>query len=232
MRNLALNYAARCPRCALPPRWCICAGEQKIASTVSVDLLTHKREVFRSSSSGNLIKRIFSNARQHVWHNDQSPLPSNVLRPAHEVWILHPHGEPLPSTANPASTQVILLDGSWSEVRSIAHSVGSWGRLIQLPMHGPSRFWLRAKQDNERYSTAEALLFLLDALGLQQERDVLRVQFELHVYAHLRARGKPALAEQFLEESVLPHTLPKFLGELRNNQTAPTNSTCNRIDSP
>jgi DTW domain-containing protein len=218
MRDLARNYPNRCPHCALLPRWCICAGERRIESAIKIDLITHRREAFRSSSSGNLITRVFADARQHIWYGDKPLLREAIVRTDQEVWLLHPHGTPLANNVDASNAQVILLDGSWSEVSGITRTVASWGRLVQLPITGPSRFWLRAKQDHDRYSTAEALLFLLDTLGLHPERDALRVQFELHVYAHLRARGKTALAEQFLADSVIQHALPTFLSELQNKR--------------
>jgi DTW domain-containing protein len=224
MRDLARNYPNRCPHCALLPRWCICAAEQRIQTPLLIDLITHRREAFRSSSSGNLITRVFSNARQHIWYADKPVSRDTVVRTPQEVWFLHPHGTPLASNADASNAQVILLDGSWSEVSNIARAVAGWGQLVQLPITGPSRFWLRDKQDNDRYSTAEALLFLLDALNLPTERDALRVQFELHVYAHLRARGKTALAEQFLADSVIQHALPTFLSDLQNNQQELSNA--------
>jgi DTW domain-containing protein len=93
-----------------------------------------------------------------------------------------------------------------------------------LPLGGTSRFWLRAKQEGGRYSTAEALLFLLDSFGLDAQRDALQVQFELHVYANLRARGNTELAAQFLEESVLHAKLPEFMQQLQTRRPHPASN--------
>jgi DTW domain-containing protein YfiP len=82
-------------------------------------------------------------------------------------------------------------------------------------MSGESRFWLRAKHEAERFSTVEALLFLLDQLGLREASTALRAQFELLVYAALRARGRTDLAERFLENSILNTALPEQLAQLQ-----------------
>ncbi len=214
MRSVVLNATARCARCSMTSRWCICAAHADIHSPLQLDLLTHKRELFRPSSTGNLITRVFPAARRHVWYPEQPLAQAQVTVPEREVWVLHPNGLPAPAGAIPDKVQVLLLDGSWSESAGMARTVSSWGRLVQLPLGGTSRFWLRAKHEGGRYSTAEALLFLLDMFGLGAERDALRVQFELHVYANLRARGNTALAAQFLEESVIRSALPEFLAEL------------------
>jgi len=69
------------------------------------------------------------------------------------------------------------------------------------------------------YSTIEALLFLLSALGLSHVENPLRLQFELHVYAGLRARGAKADAEAFLADSPIREAFPALLHEL--NQRRP-----------
>jgi DTW domain-containing protein YfiP len=220
-RSVVLNATVRCPRCGLTPRWCICAAHAPIHTPFELALLTHKRELFRPSSTGNLITRIFPQARRHAWHPETPLAREQVTTPGREVWVLHPNGLPAPIDVAPEAVQVIMLDGSWSESAGMARTVSSWGRLVQLPLAGASRFWLRAKQEGGRYSTAEALLFLLDAFRLLEERDALRVQFELHVYANLRARGNLEQAAQFLEGSVIAGALPEFLAQLHMRRKHP-----------
>ena len=81
-------------------------------------------------------------------------------------------------------------------------------------MTGESRYWLRAQRDGGRFSTAEALLFLLRSFGLSAAHEALRVQFELHVYASLRARGRKEFAEEFLRESPVRTEFPDLLAQL------------------
>lgn len=217
-RSVVLNATARCSRCGLTPRWCICAAHADITIPLDLALLTHKRELFRPSSTGNLITRLFPAAGRHVWHPEQPLAREQVAAEKREVWILHPNGLPAPADVAPGDVQVVMLDGSWSESAGMARTVTSWGRLVQLPLAGTSRFWLRAKQEGGRYSTAEALLFLLDTFGLTAQRDALQVQFELHVYANLRARGNVGLAAQFLQDSIIARELPDFLAQLHQRR--------------
>jgi len=217
-RSVVLNATARCRRCGLTPRWCICAAQVAIDTPFELALLTHRREMFRPSSSGNLIARVFPAAQRHVWEPERPLARAAVVNPARDVWVLHPNGLPAPHGMAPADVQVVLLDGSWSESAGMARTVSSWGRLVQLPLSGTSRFWLRAKQDGGRYSTAEALLCLLDLFGLEAQREALRVQFELHVYANLRARGNAELAGAFLRDSIVGTALPEFIADLQRRR--------------
>lgn len=174
----------------------------------------HHRERFRPSSTGNLINRVIPQSRFHLWRRERGMTAAEVRVPGRDLWILHPHGTPAPSGVAPESVQVLLLDGSWSETSAMAQEIGSWGRLVSLPMAGDSRYWLRAQQDGGRFSTIEALLFVLRRFELAEAHDALELQFELHVYASLRARGRRELAAEFLLQSPLRLALPELLAQM------------------
>ncbi len=218
MRSVILKPTPRCARCQLPPRWCICAAHRDIRCPLQIDLLMQRRERFRPSSTGNLIARVFPEARLHLWSHERQPTAAEVTVPGRDVWILHPHGRPAPAGVEAGSIQLVLLDGSWSETSAMARAVTSWGRLVSLPMTGESRFWLRDQQEGGRFSTAEALLFVLGALGLPAQHEQLRVQFELHVYASLRARGRIDTAAEFLASSLIGTALPELLAQLHTRR--------------
>jgi DTW domain-containing protein YfiP len=219
LRHIVLHAAARCPGCQLRPRWCICAGQQEVSLDLDVDLLVHFREQHRPSSTGNLIKRVVPSARQHVWRRERKMTAADIQRPGRELWILHPRGEPVPANVAPSSVQILLLDGSWREAAVMADEIASWGRTISLPAIGESRYWLRHQADDRRYSTIEALMVLVQAFGLDDAHEKLRRQFELHVYASLRARGQKELATKYLEESPVPAAFPELLAWLNERRT-------------
>lgn len=182
----------------------------------------HHRERFRPSSTGNLVERLFPESRLHVWRRERRMTADEVRVPGRELWILHPNGSPPREGVSAENVQVLLLDGSWSETSAMAQEIGAWGQLVSLPMAGESRYWLRAQQDGGRFSTVEALLFLLQRFGLDDTHEALRVQFELHVYASLRSRGRRDLADDFLRESPLGAALPDVLAELNRRRPRPS----------
>lgn len=214
MRSVVLKTSVRCPRCCLNPRWCVCPAFRAVTCPLEIDVLIHHREQFRPSSTGNLIQRVIPASRQHVWRRERHLSAAELQRPGRELWILHPHGAPAPSGVTATSVQVVLLDGSWRETSAMAQEVSGWGRMVSLPMQGEGRYWLRAQADAGRFSTVEALLFLFASFGLTREYEALRLQFELHVYAALRARGHKAAAEEFLRTSPVLGAFPDFLAEL------------------
>ncbi len=213
-RSVVLKKTPRCPGCQLAPRWCICAGLREVESPLRVDVLQHYMESYRPSSTGHLLQRVMPGTGRHIFRAERPVGRADIVQPGRELWILHPHGEPLPANTDPAGLQVLLLDGTWVQAAEMARLTGSWGRRVSLPMRGRSRYWLRAQSGEGRFSTAEALLFLLGALGLADAQAGLQVQFELHVYASLCARGHKQLAADYLADSPVRAALTEVLGKL------------------
>lgn len=213
-RSVVTEGAPRCERCRYSPRWCICEGFRPLALPVRVDVLIHHREFWRPTSTGRLINRVIPASHGHVFRHDLPLNRAAIVQPDRELWVLHPKGEALPSDRPPENVQVLLLDGSWREAARMLQGVERWGRAVSLPMTGPSRYLLRDQQSAGHYSTVEALLFLLEAFGLRAEHAQLRLQFELHVYAGLRARGEKAAAERFLADSPVREAFPELLAKL------------------
>jgi DTW domain-containing protein YfiP len=218
MRRITAGLTKRCPRCHLTTRWCVCPGQRDVQCPLAIDVLIHHRESHRPTSTGNLIRRIVPESRLHVWRHDIPMAVALVQRPGRELWVLHPHGRPAPVGVPPEQVQVVLLDGVWAEAANMARAVTGWGRLVSLPMTGESRYWLRAQQDGGRFSTIEALLHLLRDFGLREAEREINLQFELHVYAALRARGLKEKAEAFLRDSPITAAFPELLARLHERR--------------
>lgn len=174
----------------------------------------HHMEQWRPSSTGHLVHRVIPSAGLHVYRRERPLEPEAILQPGKTLWILHPLGEPLPSAAPPAGLQVLLLDGTWRQAGEMMRAVERWGHKVCLPMSGESRYWLRSQAGERKFSTVEALMFLLSALGLHEAQAQLRRQFELHVYAGLSARGEKYAAAEYLADSPVRAAFPELLADL------------------
>jgi DTW domain-containing protein YfiP len=175
----------------------------------------HHSEAWRPSSTGHLIQRVFPESRQFRFHHDAPIDPATVRLPGKELWVLHPLGETLPTDRPPEEIQVLLLDGTWAQARDMMRATEGWGRRVRLPLSGKSRYWLRSQQsDAGRFSTVEALLSLIQSLGLRETHTALQLQFELHVYAGLRARGRRIEAETYLADSPVLAAFPEVIHAL------------------
>lgn len=181
----------------------MCAALRTAECAARVDVLMHFMESYRPSSTGHLIKRVLPASGQHLWRKERALTAAEIAAPGREMWILHPQGEAPPGEADPARVQLVLLDGSWVQANDMARAITAWGRRINLPLAGASRYWLRAQAGAGRHSTVEALLAALEHLGCRATAAVLRAQFELHVHASLLARGHKTRAADYLATSTV-----------------------------
>ncbi len=221
-RSVVLGGTHRCARCQLAPRWCICDGLAPLDLPLQVEVLIHHREYWRPTSTGRLIDRLIPSARTQVFRHETPPTRDALVQPGRELWVLHPRGEPLPPhLPPPTEVQLLLLDGNWRESLRMLHTVETWGRRVCLPMTGAGRYWLRGVQGPGHYSTIEALLFLMQALGMVEAEAHLRKQFELHVYAGLRARGAKGPAAEYLATSPIRDAFPELLQHLEHPSGRP-----------
>ena len=183
-----------------------------------MDVLIHRREFWRPTSTGRLINRVMPSSHGHVYSHDIPLVREAIVQPDRTLWILHPLGGPPPAGVAPASLQVLLLDGSWREAARMRKAVEPWGRLVSLPLAGPSRYRLRNQPADGMYSTVEALAILCGTVGLTEAAAQLRIQFELHVYAGLRSRGAIQKAAEFLAQSPLREALPDLMRDLQQRR--------------
>lgn len=216
-RSVVLAGAVRCPRCSLPPRWCICDMLPLVETQLAVQVLIHRLEQCRPSSTGKLVGRAVDGAICHVYQRGNRFFPSlgypdDALDPERELWVLHPSGDPLPASAAADDTMpqawpvVLLLDGSWRQAGEMLASLHGRGRCMRLSAAAttaPSRYWLRDQAKPEQLCTAEALIGVFETVGESAASRHLRLHFELHVYATLRVRGHRELAERYLGHSPL-----------------------------
>ena len=226
-RSVVYAGTARCERCLLPPRWCVCAGSAEVPCPLTVDILMHQREQWRPTSTGKLIQRVVPGVRTHVLLKDRPLERSEVLRLGKPLWILHPRGEELVAGSDLArgalDAQILLLDGSWGEASTMLKLTEGWGRPVSVRLSGRSRYWLREQQGDGHHSTIEALLGVFATLGMTEAEAVLRRNFELHVYASLRGRGHKIQAAEYLAGSPIRADLREFLSSL--NERRPNESS-------
>ena len=196
-RSVVSKASLRCSGCAQIPRWCICDAMRQLVLPLDLAVMIHHAEFYKPTSTGQLIHRIFPASDLILFKHD-IPLPeSSLVKQDRELLILHPFGESLSPFEDLSQSRFLLLDGNWSQAAGMLKRFDYLGRKVSLPMQGASRFWLREKQAGTRYSTIEALIFLLNHFGHLELAKQCQVIFERHVYAGLLARGKKELAAEY-----------------------------------
>jgi DTW domain-containing protein YfiP len=201
-----------------------------VTTRLDVQMLIHRLEQCRPSSTGTLVGRVVTGAVCHVYQRgnrffEARGFPADALEPGRELWVLHPSGDPLPEPAPPPQPlpAVLVLDGSWRQAGEMLASVQHRGRCVRLPdtaTSEPSRYWLRNQAQPEQLCTAEAVMAVFRALGESDAGRRLRLHFELHVYATLLVRGHRELAERYLGHSPLLTEAPDALARLHARRGA------------
>jgi DTW domain-containing protein YfiP len=233
-RSVVRAGAARCPRCCLQPRWCICDVLPQVATDLPVHVFIHRHEHAKPSSTGRLVTRAVTGVTSRIYQRQSrffpaAGFPVEALAAGRELWILHPSGEPLPlaadrgDAATPARPQILLLDATWRQAGEMLRTVEGLGRCVRLPDSSaePSRYWLRDQPARSHLSTAEALMAIFRALGETAAEHRLRLHFELHVYAMLLSRGRRESAERYLGHSPLLAELPDVVDALAQGVRTP-----------
>ncbi len=226
-RSVVLAGAARCQRCCLQPRWCICDALPPVAAALPVHVFIHRHEHEKPSSTGRLVARAVTGVTSRIYQRQSrffpaAGFPSESLEADRALWILHPNGGPWPlatgRAADPPSPlpQVLLLDGTWRQAGEMLRTVEGMGRCVRLPESDArsSRYWLREQAGATHLSTAEALVCLLEAVGDAAAAERLRLHFELHVFATLLSRGRREMAERYLGDSPLLAAIPAVVDRL------------------
>jgi DTW domain-containing protein YfiP len=222
-RSVVFAGAARCQRCSLPPRWCVCDALPSVETGLHFHVLIHRHEHGKPSSTGRLVARAVRNAACHVYQratrfHSATGFPVAAVAAGEDVWIMHPSGAPLPARAPTAGAQphVVLLDGTWRQAGEMLRACQGLGRCVRLPdvAAEPSRYWLRDQPAPGHLSTAEAAMGVLRATGDAAAAQALQLHFELHVYATLLSRGRREMAERYLGHSPLLAGAPDAVDRL------------------
>lgn len=187
----------RCPDCRLTDRCCICPllPSPLLRTRTAVTLLTHHRELRRSSNTGRLVERTLEQARVRLYGmRDDDPTLAPELAGVRPVWVLAPgpHAEVLGpadrvdaaaaaaggAAGNGVAPRLVLLDGTWRQASRWLHRRRATAgvRWVRLPEGPPSQYRLRKELRPGRLSTLEATaraLAILEPDGARVERQLL-----------------------------------------------------------
>lgn len=200
----AAEPLADCPRCGKPPALCVCEGIAPIDNKISLLILQHPQEQDRELGTARLTALHFKDARIRVGLSWPSlgkilrrPVDSRrwailylgslraaAILPDRDIVVVDKNGKALErqEAALAGIEGVILLDGSWSQAKTLWWRNG-WMlkcRRVVLAPKRPSRYGkLRREPRRDLVSTIEAAAMLLARLEHKPEIEaVLNASFE------------------------------------------------------
>jgi tRNA-uridine aminocarboxypropyltransferase len=177
-------------------RDCVCNSLHSVNPGLDIRLLIHNTEFFRQSNTGRIAHLLLQGSQVAMHGAPDRRLDCERLAPSDRTgFILYP--SPHAEVATPAtfagieSPYLIVLDGSWSQTRSMyqrnpaLHTL----RKLTLPESPPARWKARKPPHPSHYCTLEALIHLFEAVGKGSICPDLWSGLELMQDRLLRQRG-------------------------------------------
>ena len=132
---------------------------------MNIILLTHSREVSKTTNTGRLVKQILPHSQVIIW---QRTLPDkNLLQliASGKTALVYPSDDAMASAALSDFENFILIDSTWQEARKIFNRSPYLQALprVKIVSSSPSKFNLRRNQVAGGLCTAECAIELLKA---------------------------------------------------------------------
>ena len=168
-----------CRRCARPLVACYCAFVTPIPTQTRVVVLQHPRERHKAIGTARIAALCLPNVEILVgfdFEHDER-VRSLLADPDAPAVLLYPSPDARDLKSDPPKGPVtlVVLDGTWSQVRSLLRD-NTW--LQSLPKvafepDAPSEYRIRREPREDFVSTIEALVHALGMLDVQ--RDLMRI---------------------------------------------------------
>jgi DTW domain-containing protein YfiP len=161
----------------------------------------HARELDQASSTAHLASLTLARARVHLRGSIETVFEGEaVLLPDHQPLFLFPGPKAaelsrdwviLREAADPRPFQLIVPDGSWSQVKNVQERERAFWRIPRVGLAGiPSRYRLRQSPHPGGLATFEAVAHALRFLEGDAVADALLDVFGVMVEQNLKARGR------------------------------------------
>jgi len=191
----------RCKHCQRPASHCLCAYISRIPSRTQVLVLQHPNEANHPLNTARLAVMGLLNARLLV--GEHFPQLDDIVASASRVLLLFPEREAssvqdvavstsTSSCGGPASSLLIVPDGTWRQARKIvgANPVLDTLPRLSLPPGMPSEYRIRKTSQHAAVSTIEAIARSLSLLEPEQSFDRLLAPFRAQIAQQVEAMGE------------------------------------------
>lgn len=187
----------RCKNCALSIQLCLCEHFEPRGIRTKIVLLTHQKELWKTTNSARLLPLILEDVELRVRGNRNKTLDlTDLAQHQGPKFILYPSSDSVELESDILKSEdralLVVPDGTWRQARKVVSRVAGLAdfRRVHLAPGGPSRYRLRKTEDPSRLCTYEAVaraLGLLENLELQRDMESL---LELMVERFLWTRGR------------------------------------------
>lgn len=187
---------ARCARCGLHVRLCICAHIQPLELRTRVIVLRHRREVHKPSNSGRLVPLVLTGGEVRVVGGGRVPLEAQgLIEPERRSLLLYPSADSTPLARDDADDRPITLivpDANWRGAHKMTTREPALAGIprVHVPGGARSNYRLRRHPDPRFLATFEAIARALGILEGPAVQAHMEHVFKLMVERTLYSRGQ------------------------------------------
>jgi DTW domain-containing protein YfiP len=188
----APDGGGRCPRCALQLLACACPLLPRLPVRTRFVVLRHAREAAKSSNTARWAALLLPGCELLRWSGRTDAAQLEGLGGQGD-WLLFPGESPrrTASLRGPSPARVVVLDGTWRQVRRMLRALPVLQGLPRLSVAPrPGRVGLRAAPSPSHLSTLEAISGAVAALESEALALVLDTWHRELVARALSARGR------------------------------------------
>jgi DTW domain-containing protein YfiP len=162
----------------MPPAHCFCAEIPAIRTRTRLLIVRHCAEISRTSNTGRMVARAVPGTRVVDHGLPGAPLDlTELIGP--NSWVLFP-GAP-PATGPLDVGTLVVLDGTWSQVKGMRWRVPPLDKLPSLSLPAPEIAPLRIRRPSEpnQLATIEAVAAALEIIEGPEPAAQLRRVFDV-----------------------------------------------------
>jgi len=142
-------------------------------------LLTHSREIQKTSNTGQLISRVMPDVKTIIWQRTEPDQALLKLIAEGETALVFQQENSISSNNISQYKHFILIDSTWQEARKIYNRSPYLHDLpcIQFSTGKQSRYNLRRNQLKGGLCTVECAIELFNIAGLNEQAELLEKEF-------------------------------------------------------
>lgn len=192
------KHKNQCEACGLIRGACLCPKIERKKSRAKFLLLTHEREMTRTSNTGRLIEDAIGETVTLVWDRTAADeLLLAILRDeAYDAYLIFPGDREAekkrlqPYVKSDKRPLFIIIDATWKEARKILRkSPYLWDLpILDLQVAKKTSYFIRRHSDDHHLCTAEVAGVLLDLIGDAEACNYLNTYY--HRFLSLYKEGR------------------------------------------
>ncbi len=186
-----------CEQCGLHLKLCICSSIIKINFKTKLSLVIHKREMSRTTNTGQLALLAMINSSKYILGNQESPFSlESILSPDYENLLFYPSDDAIVLSNDLVKSfskpiHLIVPDGNWRQASKVHYKNKHLTHLkrVTVNIQNNNQYFLRKETKPNGMATLEAIAYAFNFLEGAEAMNTLLNIYNLKLHNTLIGRG-------------------------------------------